>query len=107
MSVPKSAKEKLPITLAGDASTYGVGVVVAHSLPDGTERPITYASRTLSASKRNYALVEKEASGLFFGIQQFHKYLYGRTFTLVTDHKPLMAILGPKSGISPLKAAHM
>ena len=40
-----------------------------------------------------------------FRIQKFHKNLYGRQFTLVTDHKPLTTILGPKTGVPALAAA--
>ena len=98
---------KLPIQLAGDASPYGVGAVISHIMPDGSERPVAYASRTLTASERNYAQVEKEALSLIFGIKKFHQFLYGRHFTVIMDHKPLTAILGPKRGVPPLAAARM
>lgn len=37
----------------------------------------------------------------------FHQYLYSQKFTLVTDHKPLTAILGPKKSIQQLVPAHL
>ena len=47
--------------------------------------------------------------GLLIGVwcKKFHQYLYGHKFTLITDHKPLLAILGPKKGIPPLAAARL
>ena len=96
-----------PIRVAGDASNYGVGAILSHILPDGMEHPIAFASLTLQPSERNYAQVEKEALSLVFGIQNVHKYIYGRQFTLVTDHKPLTAILGPKIGVPALAAGRL
>ena len=97
----------LPIRMAGDASAHRVGAVIAHVLPDGTERPVAFASRTLTSSEKYYAQVEKEALSLIFGIKRFHSYSYGRTFTIITDHKPLTTILGPKKGVPPLAAARL
>ena len=42
-----------------------------------------------------------------FGVKKFHSYLYGRRFTLPTDHQPLVTILGPKTGVPPLATARM
>ena len=85
----------LPIRMAGDASAYSIGAVIAHVLPDGTERPVAFASRTLTSSERNYTQVEKKALSLIFGVKHS---MYWRKFTIITDHKPLTAILGPKKG---------
>ena len=97
----------LPLKLACDASAYGVGAVISHVFPNGDERPIAYASRTLTTSEKNYAQIEKEALSLVFGVKKFHQFLYGRKFILVTDHKPLTTVLNPKKGLPTLAAARM
>ena len=53
--------------LAADASAYEVGAVISHKFPDGSERPVAFASRTLSASEKNYVQVEKEALSDIWG----------------------------------------
>ena len=95
------------IRIEADASNYGIGGVISHVMEDGSQRPIAYISRTLNSSERKYAQIDKEALSLVYAIEKFHYFVYGRKFTLVTDHKPLKYLLGPYTGIPHMAASRM
>ena len=94
----------LPVTVACDASPVGVRAVLSHIMPNGEERPIQFASRALTKAEQNYAPVEREGLRIIFGVKRFYPFLFGRRFTLVTDNKPLAAIISPRKDIPAVAA---
>lgn len=78
-----------------------------HTLPNGEERPVAFASRTLSKAEQNYAQIEHETLAIVFRVRKFHQYLYGQKFTLFTDHHPLTTIFGAQKGVPSMVAARM
>uniref|UniRef100_A0A3B3RQE8 ribonuclease H n=1 Tax=Paramormyrops kingsleyae TaxID=1676925 RepID=A0A3B3RQE8_9TELE len=85
--------EKKPLAVVCDASPYVLGASLFHLERDGQEKPICFASRTMTTTERNYAQVDKEALAVVFAIRKFHQYLAGRHFVIFTDHKPLLGLL--------------
>ena len=71
-----------------DASKFGLGAVILQD-----NRPVAYASKSLTQAEVNYAQIEKEMFAILFGCKRFHQYVYGHRITVETDHKPLVTIM--------------
>lgn len=82
-----------PFVLTTDASDSAVGAILSQG-DIGKDLPIAYASRTLSKPERSYPTIEKELTGIVWGVKYFRPYLLGRKFKIVTDCKSLTWLFG-------------
>ena len=81
-----------------DASATGIGAVLSQLQWDETsqkeiERPIAYASRTLTRSQRRYCTTRRELLAVVSFVRHFRHYLLGRKFLIRTDHSSLRWIM--------------
>jgi hypothetical protein len=81
-----------PFMLTTDASNEALGAILSQG-PIGRDLPIAYTNRTLVNAEKNYYTTEMELLAVVWGCKQFRQYLYGRKFTILTDHKPLTWVL--------------
>ncbi len=75
-----------------DASGVGVGACLLADREDG-EVPISFYSRQLCGAEMNYSVTKLESLAIVSAINYYDRYLYGQTFTVVTDHKPCISLL--------------
>ena len=54
---------------------------------------IAYSSKSLSSSQQNYCTTMRELLAVVVFIKEFHHYLWGRNFTIRTDHASLRWLL--------------
>ena len=87
----------LPTRIVTDASPVGLGAILEQKQSDGEYRPVYYASRKLTDTESRYSQFEREALGVYWACKRFYLYLIGIEFEILTDHKPLVSVLGAKS----------
>lgn len=75
-------------------------------MEDGLEKPIAFSSRTLAPAEKNYSKLEK-GFAIVYGVKKSHAYLYGRHFTIPSDHQPLQHLFGEKKGVPTMAAAQI
>ena len=75
------------MTIQVNASQVGLGAALLQD-----NKPIAFASKTLTNAECRYANIEREMLAVVFGVERFHTYIYGWSFTMEADHKPLESI---------------
>ncbi|CAB4024841.1 Hypothetical predicted protein [Paramuricea clavata] len=91
-----------PVTLQVDASQNGLGAALIQN-----QGPVAYAWKAMNDTQRRYAQIEKELLAVVFACTRFHQYVYGKTITVESDHKPLEAILKKPLSQAPSRLQKM
>ncbi len=90
-----------------DAPPYGVVGFLLNWLPSGEERPIIFASRTMSQVKKKHFQIDKEALSIIFGVEWFYMFVNGWSFEIRTGHMPLLGLLREPKGIQQTSSLQM
>ena len=75
-----------------DASHDGLGAVLEHYCASGWH-PISFASRYLNPAEKKHSTNELELLAVVWTTEHFRNYIYGRYFTIISDHKALLTLL--------------
>jgi hypothetical protein len=96
-----------PVYVHCDASLRGLGAALLQPDSENELRPVTFASKSLTDVEQRYACIERELLAIVFAVKRFHTYLYGRTFNVITDHKPLVMICDKSLTAAPARLQRM
>uniref|UniRef100_A0A0G4HKD4 Reverse transcriptase domain-containing protein n=1 Tax=Chromera velia CCMP2878 TaxID=1169474 RepID=A0A0G4HKD4_9ALVE len=75
-----------------DASNDAIGAVLGQTNEERNEKVVAYASRMMTDFEKKWGITEREALSLVYAVDTFKPYLYGKKFTVITDHKALQHI---------------
>ena len=93
---------KMATTIQVDASQNAVGAALVQ---DG--KVVAFASKSLSPTEKRYANIERELLACVFGAERFHTYVFGQSFTIESDHKPLEMISQKHLSSAPARLQRM
>ena len=88
----KHYNPELETRIKCDASRKGLGCALEQRTPNGWHT-VAFASRFLNFVEDRYSINELELLGVVWSVKRFKNYLYGKPFTVITDHRALLSII--------------
>ena len=83
---------QLETSIKCDASRSGLGAALEQLTVDGW-KSISFASRFLISNEERYSINELKLLGVVWSIENFKNNLYGKEFSIITNHRALLSIL--------------
>ena len=77
------------LSIVADASVVSVGGALPQEF-EGTRQPIAFVLRKLDKMQQHYGAFDCELFAAYVAIRHFRYFVHGRSFTLFSDHKPLV-----------------
>ena len=81
-----------PFQIETDASKCATGAVLTQLDSNGDRHPISFISKTLSPTERNYEIYDQELLAIIQALKEWCHYIQGSAHTtiILSDHKNLM-----------------
>ena len=92
------------LVLHCDASSVSVGAALLRPAPDRKLQPAAYKSWVQNNRDQNNSHIERESSAIVFNVTKCRQNPLGRHFIRLTDHKPLITLLGAHKPVPQLAA---
>ena len=88
----KHFNPELETRIKCDASRKGQGCALEQRTPNGWHT-VAFASRFLNSVEDRYSINELEILSVVWSVEHFKYYLYGKPFTVITDHRAHLSIM--------------
>ena len=75
-----------------DGSRAGLGAALEQRSPTGWHT-VAFSSCFLKSNEERYSINELELLGVVLYVEYFKYYLFGKTFTIITDHRAVLSIM--------------
>ena len=95
-----------PTSLTVDASNSALGAQLEQKQGQSWV-PLAFFSRKLSETEKKYSTFDRELLAAYSATKHFRHFLEGRSFTLYTDHKPLVSAFQSQAERSPRQTRHL
>lgn len=86
-------RRDVPFCIQTDGSKQAISAVLFQFGDDGKQNIIAVVSRCLTSYERNYTATEVELLAIIYAVIKLRRYLLGKTFKIITDHKALIFLL--------------